>query len=132
MKKLMLVFIVLIVSQVMFSQEKEAALIAKSFGTGDITTIATFFPSSIDMTIVETEDVFSKAQATQILSQFFKANEPSSFDVQHKGASKGGDYYQIGTLKTKKGQFRVTFYLKMDGEKVYLKRLKIEANEDNF
>ena len=84
------------------------------------------------MTIVDTEDVFSKVQATQILSQFFKSNRPSDFVVKHKGSSKGGDYYQIGTLKTNKGSYRVTFFLKKDDGQVFIKRLKIEANEGNY
>lgn len=128
----MLILVMLIVNLALVGQEKEAELIADNFEKGDVSAISNYFPTSLDMTIVETEDVFSKAQATQILSQFFKMNEPSSFKIQHKGASQGGDYYQIGTLKTNKGEFRVTFFLKKDDDKVYIKRLKIESNEGNF
>lgn len=113
-------------------QEKESQSIAEYFKVGNVADISNYFPSSLDMTIVETEDVFSKAQATQILTQFFKTNKPSDFVVKHKGSSKGGDFYQIGTLKTANGEFRVTFFLKKDDGQVFIKRLKIEENEGNF
>ena len=132
MKTWMLIAILFLVNIFSFGQEEEAQNIADSFKTGDVQSISKYFSSSLDMTIIETEDVFSKAQATQILTQFFKSNAPTSFVVQHKGASKGGDYYQIGALKTNNGEFRVTFFLKKDSDQVFIKRLKIEANEGNF
>lgn len=132
MKKWMFIAILFLANIYSYGQEEEAKVIANSFKTGDVQSISKYFSSSLDMTIVETEDVFSKAQATQILTQFFKSNTPSSFNVQHKGASKGGDYYQIGELKTSSGDYRVTFFLKKDSDQVYIKRLKIEANEGNF
>ena len=132
MKKWIFIALLFLANLFAFGQEEEAKDIASSFKTGDVQSISKYFSSSLDMTVVETEDVFSKAQATQILTQFFKSNKPSSFVIQHKGASKGGDYYQIGALKTNNGEYRVTFFLKKDSEQVYIKRLKIEANEGNF
>ena len=132
MKKWFLSVFIVFFHLFLIGQEKEASTIANAFKTGNVSTISTYFSSSIDMTIVETENVFSKAQATQILTQFFKSNKPSDFEVQHKGASKSGDYYQIGTLSTNSGEYRVTFFLKNDEKAVYIKRLKIEANEGDF
>jgi hypothetical protein len=132
MKKWIFSFFIIFLHFVLIAQEDEAKLIAISFQKGDVQAISAYFSSSLDMTVVENENVYSKAQATQILSQFFKSNKPSTFSVKHKGASKGGDYYQIGTLTTNNGEYRVTFFLKKDEEVVYIKRLKIEANEGNF
>lgn len=130
--KWMLIAVILILNVNLFAQEEEAVIIANSFKTGNVQVISTYFSSSLDMTVIETEDVFSKAQATQILNQFFKANQPSSFSVQHKGASKSGDYYQIGTLSTNTGEYRVTYFLKKDKGLIFIKRLKIEDNEGEF
>jgi hypothetical protein len=132
MKRYLILFYLVLLSLGAFSQEKEAGIIADYFKTGDVSGITSYFPSSIDMTIVDTEDVFSKVQASQILTQFFKTNEPKTFSVKHSGSSKGGDYYQIGTLTTNKGTYRVTFFLKKDKSRVVIKRLKIEANEGSF
>jgi len=132
MKKYLLLLFIVLLNIDVSGQESEANSIADFFKVGDVKGISGYFPESIDMTIVETEDVFSKVQATQILTQFFKSNNPTDFIVKHKGSSTGGDYYQIGTLKTKKGSYRVTFFLKKDDGQVFIKRLKIEANEGNF
>ena len=132
MKKWTLIITVLFFTQLSFSQEKESQSIAGFFKVGSVSGISSYFPSSLDMTILETEDVFSNAQATQIITQFFKTNKPSDFIVNHKGSSKGGDYYQIGTLKTNNGTYRVTYFLKKDQDKVFIKRLKIEQDEDDF
>lgn len=132
MKKWIFIAVMLILNMNLFAQEDEAKLIANSFKTGNVQVISTYFSSSLDMTIIGTEDVFSKAQATQILNQFFKSNKPTSFSVQHKGSSKSGDYYQIGTLSTNTGDYRVTFFLKKDNGIVFIKRLKIEDNEGDF
>ena len=132
MKKWTLIITLFLLSDLGFGQEKESQAIAGFFKSGSVSGIASFFPASLDMTILETEDVFSKAQATQIISQFFKAHKSTDFIVNHKGSSKGGDYYQIGTLKTNNGTYRVTYFLKKDQDQVYIKRLKIEANQDDF
>ena len=132
MKKIIFLSFILFLSISIHGQEKESKSIAESLKVGDVAKISEYFPSSLDMTISQTEDVFSKAQATQILSQFFKTHKPSDFIVKHKGSSKGGDFYEIGTLKTMNGEFRVTFFLKKDGDKIFIKRLKIEDNEGNF
>ena len=132
MKKITLILFSLFFSSLLFAQEEESKIIASSFKKGDVEGIALYFPGTLDMTVENAEDVFSKAQATQILNQFFKTNKPSDFLVKHKGASKGGDFYQIGTLKTSNRDFRVTFFLKKDGDNVFIKRLKIEENQGNF
>lgn len=132
MKKWILGVFILFINVCVIAQEEEAKVIAESFKSGNVQAISKYFSSSLDMTVVETENVFSKAQATQILNQFFKSNKPSAFDVQHKGASKSGDYYQIGTLSTSGGEYRVTYFLKKDDSAVFIKRLKIESNEGDF
>ena len=66
------------------------------------------------------------------LHQFFKKNQPTDFIVKHQGASQNNDYYQIGTLKTNNGDFRVTYFIRKDGGEVLLKRLRIESNEADF
>ena len=130
-------YILLTVGIVLFSfigwtQQKESEIIANAFITGDVSSIANYFPSNLDMTVIETEDVFSKAQAIQILNQFFKKNQPTNFIVKHQGASQNNDFYQIGTLKTSNGDFRVTYFIRKDGGEVLLKRLRIESNEADF
>jgi hypothetical protein len=74
---------------------------------------------------LENDNVYSKAQAQQIVSKFFSSNTPESFNVVHQGG-KGGDQYVIGNLVTNKGTFRIYFLLRKNNGKDYIIQLRIE------
>lgn len=132
MKNIFLIIGIILLSSLGWGQQKEGQIIANAFITGDVSSIANFFPSNLDMTVVETEDVFSRAQAIQILNRFFKENPPTGFIIKHQGSSQNNDFYQIGTLKTNTGDFRVTYFIRKDGNENLIKRLRIESNEADF
>lgn len=101
--------------------------ISNALRSGDSKQVSTFFGNTLDMTISNQEDVYSKAQAELILKDFFSKNPPKSFIVNHKGSSKEGTLYAIGTLLTANGKsFRTSFYLKSSGGKYLLQELRIE------
>jgi len=132
MKIILLTVGIFLLSSLGWTQQKESEIIANAFITGDVSSIANYFPSNLDMTVVETEDVFSRAQAIQILNRFFKENQPTDFRIKHQGSSQNNDFYQIGTLKTSSGDFRVTYFIRKDGNEILIKRLRIESNEADF
>jgi hypothetical protein len=132
MRYIFLTVVFVLFSSAAWTQQNESELIANAFRSGDINSIANYFPSNLDMTVVETEDVFSKAQAIQILNRFFKENQPNGFIIKHQGSSQNNDFYQIGTLKTTSGDFRVTYFIRKDGNEILIKRLRIESNEADF
>lgn len=102
--------------------------IANSIRTGDAKQLATFFGNSIDLTIMEKENVYSKAQAEFILKDFFGKNPPKSFTILHKGSSPEGTQYAIGNLITSSGKtFRISFFIKNNNGKFVLQELRIET-----
>ena len=102
--------------------------IANSIRTGDAKQLATFFGNSIDLTIMEKENVYSNAQAEFILKDFFGKNPPKSFTILHKGSSPEGTQYAIGNLITSSGKtFRISFYIKNNNGKFVLQELRIET-----
>jgi hypothetical protein len=92
---------------------------------------ATFIPN-IDLTVKETSDVFSRAQAEQILRKFFNDHPPVDMVIEHSGVSKFGDQYFIGILRTRSGYFRTTFFMKKIDEEFQVKQLRIEASKNDF
>ncbi len=104
--------------------EKEA--IVGAVKAGDANAMSKYFLPSIDLTIKSTEDVYSSDQAEMILKSFFSENSPTDFQLKHEGKSKLDDYYYIGTLKTTKGNFRCSFFLKRKDESFKLKQMRIE------
>jgi hypothetical protein len=99
--------------------------IAAGIKTGDVKMLSRNFNSSIDLTIGTVENTYSKAQAEQLLRDFFAANKPTSFTIIHQGLSKEGAKYAIGTLTTASGKsFRVYLYVKQLGNAYQVNELR--------
>jgi hypothetical protein len=102
--------------------------IANAIRSGDSKQIASYFSNNIDLTILNQEDVYSKAQAELIVKDFLSKNSPKSFSILHKGSSKEGTIYAIGNLSTMNGKtFRVSFFVKMTSGKYMLQELRFET-----
>jgi len=101
--------------------------IGNAIRTGDAKQIANFFSSSIDLTILNQEDVYSKSHAEILIKDFFSKNPPKSFTVVHKGSSKEGTLFAVGNLTTKDGKtYRTSFVLKSNQGKYLIQELRFE------
>jgi len=99
--------------------------IALAIRSGEARSVARFFGNSVDLTISNQEDVYSKTQAERILLDFFAKNPPRSFQINHKGESKEGAQYAIGSLVTNSGtNFRTYFYIKTQGNTQVIQELR--------
>lgn len=102
--------------------------IANSIRSGEAKQLASYFGSTVDLTIADQENVYSKAQAELILKDFFEKNPPKSFKVLHKGSSPEKTQYAIGSLTTANGKsFRVSFFIKNIQSKYFLQEFRIET-----
>lgn len=105
--------------------------VSTALGKGDAAKIGTYFAGNVDLTLPGQEDVFARDQATKLLASFFAAHPAKSFVVKHRGTSKLNDHFRIGELSTAKGVFRVTFFMKKEGNKFVISQFRIEdADED--
>ena len=95
---------------------------------GDSKKLAEYFNKNIELVVLENDNVYSKAQAQQIVSKFFSTNSPEEFSIIHHGGTESAKY-AIGNLKTKTGSFRVYFLLKPNEGKEYIHQLRIEKQE---
>lgn len=101
---------------------------ANAMRSGDANQVASYFGNTIDLTLLNQEDIYSKAQAELILRDFFSKNTPKSFSIVHRGSSQEGTMYGIGTLNTSNSKtYRVSFYMKSVKGKNSLLELRIES-----
>lgn len=101
--------------------------ISQALRSGNATEISKYFNSSVDVTIMNQMDVYSKAQAEQVLRSFFQKNQPKSFKIIHQGVSKEGAKYAIGNLITMQGvSFRTYFYIKNTGGQEFIREIRFE------
>jgi hypothetical protein len=92
---------------------------------GNTTELSKYFNTSIELAILEQEDIYSKQQAELIVKDFFSKHVPSNFVILHKGG-KEGSQYAIGNLTTSSGSFRVTLLIKLRDNKPYIHQLRFE------
>ena len=124
-KKLYLPLIFTLLFLPMLAQDKIPDKIIVSLETGNAKVLSDFFDQNVQLLILENDNVYSKAQAQQIVGKFFSDYRPERFEIVQQGA-KEGPMYIIGKLVTQKGIFRVYFLLKTEENKSYIHQLRIE------
>lgn len=96
-----------------------------SLKTGNAARLSEYFNQNIELFILDKDDVYSRAQAQQIVSNFFSQNKASSFSIIHQ-SGKEGTKYAIGKLTTDNGVYRVSFLMKNDRGNPVIHQLRIE------
>ena len=93
--------------------------------TGNSAAVAKFFDNSVEITMPEKSNSYSKSQGELVLKDFFASNPVKGFEVIHKGENAGSQYC-IGTLQTKNGTYRTTIFMKKKEDKQVLQELRFE------
>ena len=96
---------------------------------GNSTELAKYFNNSVEVAILETEAVYSRQQAEQVVKNFFEKNSPKNFTLLHQGG-KSEAQYAIGTLEITNGKkFRVYFLVKEQSGTPLIHQLRIEEEQ---
>ena len=95
--------------------------------SGNATQMSKFFDNTVEITMPDKNNSYSKSQAEMVLTDFFSNNSVKSFAVIHKGEN-AGSQYAIGTLVTKSGSFRTTIFMKLKADKQFLQEIRFELN----
>ena len=93
---------------------------------GNAAQIAKYFDNTVEITLPDKSNSYSKSQAEVILRDFFTNNPVKGFTVLHKGEN-GGSQYCIGTLVTKTGSYRTTVFMKQKDNKQTLQEIRFET-----
>lgn len=101
--------------------------IAVAFRAGNASEAARFFGGRVELIIGDKNNVYSKAQAQQVLNQFFKDHPPKKFNILHRGSSAMGARYAIGELTTRQDTYRAYFYLKPTNGSFLLQKISLET-----
>jgi hypothetical protein len=96
-----------------------------ALNAGNATLVSRYFDNTIDITLQDKSNSYSRSQAELILRDFFFMNGVVSFEPLHTGDNSGAQYV-IGNLKTKKGTYRTTVFLKQKASKQVVQELRFE------
>lgn len=103
--------------------------ISTLFKSANSKEISKNFSSSIELKVNDEEDVYSKAQAEQILREFFTKTVPVSSTVVHLINTNPNYRFGILSLNTKNGKFRVAITLKKTANTFFITELRIEPDK---
>lgn len=92
---------------------------------GSASQLSKFFDNTIEISLPDKTNAYSKSQGELVLKDFFDNNAVKSFEVIHKGENAGAQFF-IGILETRNGEYRTTIYLKQKGDKKLLQELRFE------
>ena len=99
--------------------------VVNALKTGNASQVSKYFDNTIDITLLDKSSSYSRSQAELVLKDFFIINGVISFEALHTGDNTGSQYL-IGNLKTKKGNYRTTVYMKQKADKQVVQELRFE------
>ena len=99
--------------------------IVTAIKNGDATEVSKYFDNTIEITLLEKSNSYSKEQAELVLHDFFASNGVKDFEVLHQSENSGSRFC-IGNLQTNNGTFRTTIFMKQKGAKDLIQEIKFE------
>jgi hypothetical protein len=102
--------------------------IAAAIRAGDARKLSGWFSNHVDLTVLGKEELYSKAQAEQILRDFFIKHPPRSFILKHHSSNPTTTQYGIGSYLSKSGEkYRIHFLIKKIGNQTFIQQFSIES-----
>lgn len=129
MRKFLLLFMIGTATSLWAVAQDAQQAVANAFATGNVAAMSEHFDAKVDLTLRGKENSYSKAQAEQMVRDFFARNQAKSYQEVHRGNSKDGALYSIGSLTTAGGTYRTYVLMKNVGGKMRVQQLRIETNE---
>ena len=124
-----LLFILMLAPSVAMLQTNNLGSISRAMSNGDAKALSQFFDDKVELSILDDENLYDKAEATATLGNFFAKHKPRSYSQVHDGTSKGeGSKYTIGNLKTSDSVYRVYVYMKVSGGKYTIQEISISED----
>lgn len=99
----------------LFAQSDVIAQVKETIKAGSAKELAKFLNQTVDITIDDKVESYSKAQAEFIFRDFFKQHPVNEFGIIHQGSSKGGQPFAIGQYKSAPQVYRVFMKIKTVG-----------------
>ena len=103
--------------------------VSNAFKTGNSKELSKYFSSTIELSILNEEEIYSGSQAEIILKDFFLKHPPIATKIIHKVISNANYKFGVLVLNTSKGNFRVSYELKNMGGKFLINQIRIEENK---
>ncbi|MFK7949553.1 MAG: DUF4783 domain-containing protein [Saprospiraceae bacterium] len=126
MKNLVLLFLFTIIGTVANAQFSG---ISSAISNQNASELSKFFDTQVEITTPDKDDIFSKAEATDVMKSFFTNYKVTSFKLQHQGSSKGkSSEYAIGDMVASGKKFRVFIYISEKSGSTLIEQIQFEQD----
>ena len=134
MKNIVKIFILLLLSVLPASaqdSDKKAEQdtfdnIAKAIKSNQIGELSNYFADNVECDISGQSNVYSKAQAIQVVKDFFAQNKVKSFNILHQSGKKQVKFI-IGSYTAITGKtYRITCFIKQEESSFRIRQIRIE------
>ena len=102
--------------------------ISKYISQGNAEALSAWFSENLDVTVLSKGGNSSKVQAKQMVSGFFNAHTPRSFEVTYT-AGRANMKYALGTLNAGGQVFEVTIFVSNKKSDYRIQQLRIQKSE---
>lgn len=110
------------------TQEDSVMEISNQFRLGNTKGLSKYLSSSVTLSLMNNENVYSKAQSEIILDKFFKENPPQTSRIIHRLENNSNYLHAVLLLDTEKGDYRVAISLKDVNKQLQLIEVRIEKS----
>jgi hypothetical protein len=121
-------FLSILITAASFAQSVDEN-ITNAIRVGSFKDVSRYLDAKVDMAVLSKENSYSKSQAEVIIKNFFEKNKVSGYQVIHRGKSRDGAQYVIGSLVTSTGTYRTYVLTKGEGDKAKIQQLRFEVSE---
>lgn len=94
------------------AQADVIAQVKETIKAGSAKELSKYLNQTVDVTIGDKVESYSKAQAEFIFRDFFKQHPANEFNIIHQGSSRGGQPFAIGQYKSGAETYRVFMKIK--------------------
>lgn len=133
MKRILLIFCMLITTgffsvkgNTMPVQGDIVVEIANHFRSGNTKELSKYFSSSLTLSLLNKENVYSSVQTEIILTSFFRSHPPQKVKIIHRLGNQSNYQHAVLLLSTSNGDYRVAFSLKGSEKQLQLIEIRIE------
>lgn len=102
--------------------------IEQAIATGNADKLLPYFGATVDLRILDVENVYGNSQAQVLINNFFVNNPPNSFVLAHKKTRTDNSFF-IGTYNSRTGTFRISVFLKTENNKSRISQILIQNSE---
>lgn len=104
--------------------------LSRQFQQGNAREISKYFSPTVNLSILNDNNVYSKVQAEIILESFFKINSPTGSKIIHRLDSNPNYQHAVIELNTIKGYFRISYSIRINDNQAQVVEIRIEKAID--